>query len=279
MTSIVSAGTAEFWGPLWGGSADDWAETEAKQLPTYEEAIRRVGITAGDRVLDIGCGSGVFLRAAADLGARVAGLDASGALLEVARSRVPEADLRVGEMQALPYDDDEFDVVTGFNSFFFAADMVAALREAARVARPGGAVVIQVFGRPERSSLDAMKEALQALLPEAPRPSSLWEEGVLERAASEAGLAPERAFDALVGVRVRGRGVARDGNALGRQQRRSICGGRRGRRPTGDPDRARAVAHAGRGLSPRERVALPDRPRLNRAGVWGAHASGLPRRR
>ena len=194
MTSIVSAGTAEFWGPLWGGSADDWAETEAKQLPTYEEAIRRVGITAGDRVLDIGCGSGVFLRAAADLGARVAGLDASGALLEVARSRVPEADLRVGEMQALPYDDDEFDVVTGFNSFFFAADMVAALREAARVARPGGAVVIQVFGRPERSSLDAMKEALQALLPEAPRPSSLWEEGVLERAASEAGLAPERAF-------------------------------------------------------------------------------------
>ena len=51
-------------------------------------------------------------------------------------------------MQFLPYDDDQFDVVAGFNSFFFAADMVAALREAARVAKLGTPVVIQVWGRP-----------------------------------------------------------------------------------------------------------------------------------
>ena len=103
----------------------------------------------GQTVLDVGCGSGVFLRAAADHGATVCGLDASAALLEIARERVPEADLCQGDLQQLPYVDDSFDAVCGFNSFFFADDMVAALREAGRVAKPGAPVVIQVWGRPE----------------------------------------------------------------------------------------------------------------------------------
>ena len=77
-------------------------------------------------MLDVGCGSGVFLRLAADRGAKPYGIDASEALVAVARSRVPEADVRVGEMERLPYADDTFDLVTGFTSFFFAADMVAA---------------------------------------------------------------------------------------------------------------------------------------------------------
>jgi len=49
-------------------------------------------------------------------------------------------------MEDLPWEDDTFDLVTGFNSFFFATDMIAALREAGRVARPGAPVVIQVWG-------------------------------------------------------------------------------------------------------------------------------------
>ena len=69
----------------------------------------------------------------------VSGIDASEGLLEIARERVPEADLRLGDLQTLPYADDTFDLVTGFTSFFFADDMVAALREAGRVARPGRA--------------------------------------------------------------------------------------------------------------------------------------------
>jgi ubiquinone/menaquinone biosynthesis C-methylase UbiE len=49
---------------------------------------------------------------------------------------VPLGDVRVGEMESLPWNDDTFDLVTGFNSFFFADDMVGALREAGRVANP-----------------------------------------------------------------------------------------------------------------------------------------------
>jgi SAM-dependent methyltransferase len=124
-------------GTALGIPALDWAASEEQQLPTYEEAIRRVGVSGGQRVLDVGCGSGVFLQAAADLGADVYGIDASEALLELARQRVPEADLRLGDIEALPYDDDCFDVVAGFNSFFFAVDLVAAPREAQRVAKPG----------------------------------------------------------------------------------------------------------------------------------------------
>jgi SAM-dependent methyltransferase len=192
-------GSAEKWGPLWGARPRAWAEDEDQQVPTYEEAIGHVGITPGQRVLDIGCGTGVFLRLVAARGAVPFGLDASQALLELARERVPEAELIVGEMEQLPYDDDTFDLVTGFNSFFFAADLVAALREAGRVAKTGAPVVIQVWGPPERCDLEAMKKVARSYAPppppDAPPPPKLWEPGVLERLATDAGLTPETAFD------------------------------------------------------------------------------------
>jgi SAM-dependent methyltransferase len=192
-------GSAEKWGPLWGARPRAWAENEDQQVPTYEEAIRHVGITPGQRVLDIGCGTGVFLRLVAERGALPFGLDASQALLEIARERVPEAELIVGEMEQLPYDDDSFDLVTGFNTFFFAAHLVAALREAGRVAKTGAPVVIQVWGPPERCDLEAMKKVARAYAPppppDAPPPAKLWEPGVLESLATEAGLTPQTAFD------------------------------------------------------------------------------------
>jgi SAM-dependent methyltransferase len=198
MTSTASGG-AERWGPLWGHRPSDWAANEERQAPTYEEAIRRVGVQAGQRVLDIGCGAGVFLGLAAERGAKVFGLDASHALLELARERVPDADLLRGDMQSLPYDDGSFDLVTGFNSFPFAEDMVAALREAGRVARSDASVVIQVFGRPERCDLEAVKVVIRPFLPAAsggaPAARELWRPGVLEDLAAAAGLNVRGAFE------------------------------------------------------------------------------------
>jgi SAM-dependent methyltransferase len=192
-------GSAERWGPFWGARAEAWAATEEQQLPTYDEAIRRVGIGHGQSVLEVGCGSGVFLRAAADRGARVTGLDASEALIGIARNRVPEADLSVGDLQFLPYADDTFDVVAGFNAFFFAADMVAALREAGRVAKPGSPVVIQVWGLHGRCTLDVIKPIVRPYFPgadpNAPPPPDLAAPGVLEGIATAAGLVPKSTFD------------------------------------------------------------------------------------
>ena len=196
--SSATRGSAARWGPLWGARPADWALSEDRQLPTYEAALDRTGLEPGWRVLDVGCGAGAFLRLVAGRGGIPAGIDASEALVEFARGRLAGADLRAGEMEELPWQDDSFDLVTGFNSFFFANDMVGALREAARVARPGAPVVIQVWGAHERCDLEAMKEIIRPFLP--PRPPDgppdpdLARPGALEALAVEAGLAPETEF-------------------------------------------------------------------------------------
>jgi SAM-dependent methyltransferase len=192
-------GSATRWGPLWGARPADWALSEDRQLPTYEGALERTGLKPGWRVLDIGCGAGAFLRLVVERGCEAHGIDASDALIEFARRRLPDADLRVGEMEDLPWEDDTFDLVTGFNSFFFANDIVAALREAGRVAKPGAPVVIQVWGSHERNDLEAMKEIVRPFMP--PRPADAPPEpdysrpGALEDIATKAGLDPESAFD------------------------------------------------------------------------------------
>ncbi|HSC91750.1 MAG TPA: class I SAM-dependent methyltransferase [Gaiellaceae bacterium] len=191
-------GSATRWGPLWGARPADWAISEDQQLPNYEAALSRVGFRPGERVLDIGCGVGAFLRLVVDRGGEAFGIDASEALIELARERLPEADLRVGELEDLPYDDHSFDLVTGFNSFFFANDMVAALQEAGRVARPGAAVVVQVWGAHERCELEAMKAIARPFLPprppDAPPDPDLSQDGALETLAARAGLTPETTF-------------------------------------------------------------------------------------
>jgi SAM-dependent methyltransferase len=102
-------------------------------------------------------------------------------------------------MEALPYGDDTFDLVTGFNSFFFANHIVAALREAGRVAKQGAPVVIQVWGSHESNDLEAMKQIIRPFAP--PRPAGAPPEpdysqpGVLEGLATAAGLTPEQTFD------------------------------------------------------------------------------------
>ena len=199
MSPTPVTSSAERWGPLWGARPDDWALIEDQQSPTYEDALSRIVLEPGQSVLDIGCGVGAFLRLVIARGARAFGVDASEALLDLARTRVPDADLRVGDMEALPYDDDTFDLVTGFSSFFFANDIAIALREAGRVAKPGAPVVIQVWGAHERNDLEAMKVIIRPCLP--PRPAGAPAEpdyaqpGVLEGLATKAGLVPGSAFD------------------------------------------------------------------------------------
>jgi SAM-dependent methyltransferase len=102
-------------------------------------------------VLDVGCGSGFALRLAADRGAVAAGLDASSALLDIARARTPDADLRLGDMSALPWADASFDVVTSFNSIWAGCE--AAVAEAARVLEPGGRFAMTFWGPPKRLGL------------------------------------------------------------------------------------------------------------------------------
>ena len=200
-TSDQGRGSATLQGELWAERARDWAEVmegwNGWGIPLYRQVLERLNVGAGTDLLDVGCGAGRFCRIAADRGARVSGIDATAPLVEIAGERIRGADLRVGDVEALPWPDDSFDVVTGFNSFFFAADLGHAMREARRVARPGGQVALTVFGRPERCESTPMFAALGQLLPsesgEHEGGPALHEEGVLESLAKEAGLAPQEA--------------------------------------------------------------------------------------
>jgi ubiquinone/menaquinone biosynthesis C-methylase UbiE len=200
-----SKASARAQAELWGERARDWAEVmegwNGWGVPVYRHILERIAVGSDSRVLDIGCGAGRFCRMAADRGARVSGLDATPALVEIARERIPDGDFHVGDMEQLPWPGDSFDLVTGFNSFFIAADVVNALAEARRVARPGAPVAMTVFGRPEHCQSTAMFEAIGALVPTKPKPAAdgaksaqpLHEEGVLEALVTQAGLSPEEA--------------------------------------------------------------------------------------
>src|SRR5580693_6126744 len=178
---------------LWDTDPRAWAElAEAHNRPLFEAVLHAAGAGPGTRLLDVGCGTGLTLVLAQERGAIPAGLDISPGLLGIARERLPAAVLREGDMEFLPFDDDSFDAVTGVNAFQFAGDPQQALREAARVTRPGGRVVASLFAAPERSQGTVVHEAMSALIPPERAgdhaPYALSAPGNLEAALAGAGL-------------------------------------------------------------------------------------------
>jgi SAM-dependent methyltransferase len=192
--------TSETNGRLWGARARDWAAVQEGQCAAaFDAVLGHAGVGAGTRHLDVGCGAGMAAQRSAARGAMVAGIDAAEALLAIARERTPDGDFRQGDIEALPFEDDSFDLVTGFNAFQYAGDAAQALREAGRVAKPGGMIVIMTWGEPggmEAASLvAALKPLLPAPPPGAPGPFALSDEAALRRFAAAGGLTPGAVFD------------------------------------------------------------------------------------
>jgi SAM-dependent methyltransferase len=188
-------GVARVQGALWGAEARDYSEfVEGFFRPAYQRIFEETGMGPGVRLLDIACGPGLAAAIAARRGAEVAGLDAADASIAIARNRTPTGDFRVGDMEELPWADAAFDVVTSFNGFQFAADMNTALREAARVTKPGGHVGMVVWGRAEECDVPGLMAALRELLPpqppSAPTAPPLSAPGRIESLFQQVGLSP-----------------------------------------------------------------------------------------
>jgi ubiquinone/menaquinone biosynthesis C-methylase UbiE len=158
------------------------------------ERARPIG--ASDRILDLGCGTGIVARVLRErLGgaANVVGLDASALMLEKARSIAPELDFREGNAMALPFADGSFDLVLCQQMLQFVPDRLAALREVGRVLSPGGRFIASTW-RPRREQAfhDALGRVAERHLGESNDARWSLDGTALQKALAEAGFSDIR---------------------------------------------------------------------------------------
>jgi ubiquinone/menaquinone biosynthesis C-methylase UbiE len=97
----------------------------------------------GARVLELGCGTGLILARVAEIAQKAVGIDLSEGMAQHATER--GLDVHIGSVCDLPFDDDEFDLTYSFKVLAHVPDIGAALREAARVTRPGGHLLLEFY--------------------------------------------------------------------------------------------------------------------------------------
>lgn len=185
-------GSSEIQGKLWGAKAGDYIElNEPTNRLLWEAMLTAAKVSNGTRFLDAGCGGGGACVLAAKAGAKIVGLDASEALINSARHRVPNGEFRVADIEDLPYADESFDVCFSSLALMFAGNPSRAIQELRRVTTPGGRVVVGVWGSPEDCDLGRVSKAVIDILPP-PKPKgsvfSLSAKGLLEELMHQAGL-------------------------------------------------------------------------------------------
>lgn len=148
------------------------------------EALR---LSAGDRLLEIGCGGGLLLREALATGAAATGLDHSEEMVGLAGERAPGAEIIRGSAERLPFPDASFTAVAMSIVFIFLSDPVAVLRECRRVLAPGGRIAIYTTS-PRLRGTPAAPEPLASR-------SFFYENDQLVAVADEAGFDSVRVRD------------------------------------------------------------------------------------
>jgi ubiquinone/menaquinone biosynthesis C-methylase UbiE len=130
---------------------DRWYDTPAGQAHdrVHKDDVRRLlrPASAGQTLLDVGCGTGHWSAFFAEMGYTVTGVDVAPAMIEVARSAVPQCTFQVADAHQLPFDDGVFDVVASMATLEFLPDQAAAIREMARCARKHGQLLLYTLNR------------------------------------------------------------------------------------------------------------------------------------
>ncbi len=154
-----------FWIPFFGVPRGALGTVGARLMPRlvgplYAMMAKELDLRPDDELLEVGCGSARMLAEHASQVRYVAGLDASEIQVGMARQRLAErlaagtAEIVLGDAMALPWEDGRFSVVASLNCLKFVPDPPKALREMARVLRPGGRAVLTVdppVRHPDRS--------------------------------------------------------------------------------------------------------------------------------
>jgi len=181
----------------WGRRAADFAALlEPAQVREYISVFRRLEVGPGTRLVDMACGSGLAMEMAGLLGAERAGIDASPRLVEIARLRNPESDVRVGDMATSGFPEAAFDVVTSFRGIWGTTP--DAVREAHRLLVPGGQFALTCWGNMASAPGGALFGPFRlATPPQVEHQSemvSLKRPGVAAAFLAEAGLEPGEPF-------------------------------------------------------------------------------------
>jgi len=129
---------------VWHGQHSAEERIDSRKLQFFDWILALLAPAPGASLLDVACGSGTFLRVAAERGLDPTGIDISPAAIAIAAERVPGVDLRVGEAEQLPFPDSSFDVVTCLGSLEHFESPERGAAEIARVLRPSGRAVVFV---------------------------------------------------------------------------------------------------------------------------------------
>ena len=177
----------------WG--AGHYETTAAELAPVAQAVVERAGVGAGAAVVDIACGTGNAALLAAARGARVVGVDGAPRLLAVARERAAAlgvgVELLEGDLAALPVGDGAADIVLSVFGVIFAPDPAGALREIARVLRPGGRAFVTAWipAGPIDAMLGAAGRVVARVAPKPPPRRFAWADSeALAAVARDSGL-------------------------------------------------------------------------------------------
>ncbi|MBS3822070.1 MAG: class I SAM-dependent methyltransferase, partial [Phycisphaerae bacterium] len=144
------AGSLFDFGPM-AREYDRWYDTPAGQAHdrVQKNDVRRLlrPASAGQTLLDIGCGTGHWSSFFAEMGCQVTGVDIAPEMIEVARAKVPECSFQVADAHDLPFDDGTFDAVAAMATLEFLPDPAAAIGEMVRCARKGGHLLVGTLNR------------------------------------------------------------------------------------------------------------------------------------
>jgi SAM-dependent methyltransferase len=154
---------------LWGSGGKAYDRISRSFSSAIEHCVDRLNPTPGERIADVATGTGWASRSVARLGAQVVGIDIAGPLLDAAREIAMEQNIaieyRLGDAEALPLSDGEFDGVISTFGVMFVPDQQRAASELARVCRSGGRLAIAAW-LPESNAI----KLRQVLQPYAPTP-------------------------------------------------------------------------------------------------------------
>lgn len=124
---------------------DDWYKTPLGRFVDEVEkklAFDMVPLTKGMRILDLGCGTGIYTSLLKDHECKVTGIDLSDKMLEIARAKFPDIHFIQSNIYALPFPDNKFDLVFSMATFEFIEELEMAYYEIRRVVKPGGKIFI-----------------------------------------------------------------------------------------------------------------------------------------